>query len=185
MKSLLIIFALFLTQISYADSFFNIGFTAAPEGHAYNLGYTSSAFFKKTLKTKTGLNLKAFIDVQNITAPNLLTENSKFKKTDYTLLTVGPRIDFQYSSNHFGILEVAPTYLIDSGDLSDENGVGLRIGFGYGIKLHENAEGSLFDSQFAIIKMDKVFQLNKADKISTNPDVFNGAYITIGLGLKY
>lgn len=185
MKSLLFVLTCFTAQILNADSFYNIGFTSAPEGHAYNLGYTSSEFYKKSLQTKTTLNLKAFIDVQNITAPNLLTENSKFKKTDYTLLTAGPRIDFEYSSNHFGILEVAPTYLIDSGGLSDENGVGLRIGFGYGIKLHDNAQGSLFKSQYAIVKMDKVFQLNKADKISAQPDVFNGAYITIGLGLKY
>ena len=169
----------------YADSFFNIGFTSAPEGHAYNIGYVSPAFYNKPLKTKTVLNLKMFADVQNITSPNLLMENSKFKKTDYTLLTVGPRIDFQYNSNHFGILEVAPTYLLDAGGLADDNGVGLRIGFGYGIKLHDNSQGSMFKSQYAIIKMDKVFQLNKADKLSTKPDVFNGAYITIGLGLNY
>lgn len=185
MRSLFSIFILLFSVSASANQLFSIGFTAAPEGHAYNIGYASNSFYTKSLKTNTELNLKFFADVQNVTSPNLLVENSKFKKTDYTLLTVGPRLEFYYDSKHFGILEVAPTYLADSGDLSDENGVGLRVGFGYGIKLHDNASGSLFETQYAIIKMDKVFQMNKADQLSTDADIFNGAYITIGLGLGF
>jgi hypothetical protein len=164
-------------------SFYSVGFTAAPEGHAYTLGYASPELIRYPTRSGASSVVKVFFDVQNVTAPNLLTENAENKKTDYTLITAGPRIAFDYSSVHGGIFEAAPTFLIDDGGLSDDADFGLRIGIGYRFLIHEDSGSD--QKQYALLKMDKVFLFDEADNVSGQPDILNGAYITVGLGLTF
>lgn len=162
-----------------------LGFTSAPEGHGYMLGWSGEPW--KQTKNSQGVVIggRLFVDLYNITVPNLLIQGVTFDKTDYTLLTAGMRFGFGYSKGSMGLLEFGPSFLINDGKLSDDADNGIRIGFGYMVPLHDNAGKGKFKTQNLLIKMDKHFLFQDADNVSGEPDVFNGAYVSLGLSLGY
>jgi hypothetical protein len=145
----------------------------------------SRAFFERVNARDIRWGVKLFVDYQDVGIPNVVQSGGQFKNGGYGLVTLGPRIEFDYSGPNLGVFEVAPVFLTGAKEFNDDPNVGIRVGFGYQIHLHDTKTATGVRSQYALLKMDKIFGFDRAEAVPERPDIFNGAYLTVGLAFHF
>lgn len=161
---------------------YGIGFVAAPHGDGINVNLFSKPFHNSTNSMGVGVSGRAFFDWFSVDAKNVYVDAAgEFATRPFHVFAAGYRLSSTYESNSVFLLDIGVATIGGKGDFTGKEVWGAKLGFGAlipGYTLEKNGRkinGRMF------VRMDQVVGTREADKITSKPDVFDGAYTSVGI----
>ncbi len=154
----------------------NVGFTVAQESSGAIAGYSFKSFDQRGA-------FRAYLEFQSLNlnnVPNAITGD--YDDSGAWLFGAGIRMtSMMPQAQGFQIIDFGVVQSAVVGDFSKNASTGVSLGLGYAILLFETYLEKDKHQGFAFIKINHVFGLDRADKITNKPDYLNGAYVNVGI----
>lgn len=161
---------------------FGIGLTSAPHGAGMNLGLATPAFHHHTNDFGVTNNGKLFFDWYQVNAKNFVTDGSGNLQTKvYHALSAGYRLSTSYKNGNVFMIDIGAANIVGQSDFTDRQPWGVKVGFGVAVP------GYTFDNEgktrrgYLTVRLDQIIGAGEANKITNKPEVFDGAYISVGI----